>query len=70
MPDAKNAGVHLCPVCGQSEFESDGSYDICDICGWEDDPVQIADPKFRGGANGESLKEARAAWKLKAEENK
>ncbi|MCB9892565.1 MAG: hypothetical protein H6832_01620 [Planctomycetes bacterium] len=36
-----------------------GTYEICDVCGWEDDPVQFADPDRRGGANKESLREAR-----------
>jgi hypothetical protein len=33
------------------------------VCGWEDDPVQRADPSFAGGANVLSLNEARAAWR-------
>lgn len=54
--------LHPCPCCGfrtMSE-EARGSYDICAVCGWEDDPVQHDDPDYRGGANFESLKEARA----------
>ena len=39
-----------------------GSYDICEICGWEDDEVQQRWPGYRGGANGESLCEAQAAF--------
>ena len=37
-----------------------GTYDICAVCGWEDDLVQFHDPDFRGGANRESLREAQA----------
>ncbi|MES2421301.1 MAG: CPCC family cysteine-rich protein [Pseudomonadota bacterium] len=32
---------------------------MCDSCRWEDDPVQENDPNFAGGANRESLNEAR-----------
>jgi len=48
-----------CPACGFLTFsEAPGSYDICDVCGWEDDNVQLAHPCFGGGANSESLVEA------------
>jgi hypothetical protein len=45
-----------CPSCGFLVFyEPPGSYDICSICGWEDDHVQLKHPLMRGGANGGSL---------------
>lgn len=48
-----------CPCCGFLTFgEPPGSYEICDVCGWEDDHVQLAHPACRCGANGESLLEA------------
>ena len=53
---------HMCPVCGKFEFDSHGSYDICDICGWEDDPIQEDDPDA-GGANWETLRGYRALYK-------
>ena len=47
-----------CPACGFEVLEdSVGSYDICPICGWEDDGVQLRFPSMRGGANGECLYE-------------
>ena len=47
-----------CPSCGFLMFsEGVGSYEICGICGWEDDDVQLKYPGMRGGANGGSLKE-------------
>jgi len=47
-----------CPACGFEVFdEPPGSYDICPICGWEDDEVQLRFPTMRGGANMESLHE-------------
>lgn len=51
-----------CPVCGFLVFSGPpGSYDICPVCDWEDDHVQLAHPLMRGGANRESLVEAQIA---------
>ena len=48
-----------CAACGFVVFdEPPGSYGICDVCGWEDDHVQLSHPTMRGGANAESLLEA------------
>lgn len=41
--------------------EPPGSFEICDVCGWEDDHVQLAHPLMGGGANRESLVEAQTA---------
>lgn len=38
--------------------EPPGNYEICPICYWEDDIVQLKDPDFEGGANDVSLREA------------
>ncbi|MGA8943295.1 MAG: CPCC family cysteine-rich protein [Thermoactinomyces sp.] len=52
---------YACPCCGYLTRieEEPGSYDICPVCYWEDDPVQFKDPNFHGGANEVSLNEAR-----------
>ncbi len=49
-----------CPSCGFLTIDEDayGTYNICTICGWEDDQVQLANPCSRGGANKESLYES------------
>ena len=48
-----------CPACGFLTFsEPPGSYALCDVCGWEDDHVQLTHPRMQGGANSESLVEA------------
>lgn len=45
-----------CPCCGFFVFcEPAGSYEICSVCGWEDDAVQLRYPGMSGGANDESL---------------
>lgn len=56
-----------CPCCGYRTMEGDfyGSYEICAVCGWEDDAVQLANPCSDGGANKESLfqcQRARTSW--------
>jgi len=50
-----------CPCCGElTRSEKDyGTFDICDVCGWEDDNVQADDPDYEGGANRPSLNQAR-----------
>jgi Cysteine-rich CPCC len=59
MPDDQDIP---CPACGFLTLEGAyGSYVICDLCGWEDDHVQLANPACGGGANSESLIEAQAA---------
>lgn len=51
-----------CPACGFLTCEENyGNYNICEICGWEDDGVQLANPCSGGGANGESLAEAQSS---------
>lgn len=48
-----------CPCCGYRTLaEGAGSYEICAVCWWEDDPVQLASPLLQGGANKVSLAEA------------
>jgi len=52
------SNTYPCPACGFLVFdEPPGSYAICDVCGWEDDHVQLSHPTMRGGANRESLLE-------------
>ena len=56
----------LCPCCGARSLAEPGVYEICDVCGWEDDPVQSADPDYAGGANLQSLNAARRKWQEKS----
>jgi hypothetical protein len=53
------ATSYPCPACGYLVFSAPaGSYEICPICNWEDDPVQLRHPDLAGGANNVSLIEA------------
>lgn len=58
---------HKCPCCENRTFPGDdifpGSFFICPVCYWEDDNVQFENPEFSGGANDESLNEARSNYK-------
>ena len=47
------------PVCGRSNVEE---YDICPVCNWENDPVQLLHPSTSRGANQMTLEEARKAY--------
>jgi len=54
-----------CPVCSEYSFEETNDFDVCDVCGWENDSVQLLDADYRGGANRISLNEARTRWALR-----
>ena len=51
---------YTCPCCGYKTLDEGGfgTYDICRMCGWEDDLSQFNNPDFRGGANSPSLIES------------
>ena len=51
---------YACPCCGYKTFEHEpnGSFEICEVCFWEDDPIQLEDPNYEGGANPMSLRQA------------
>ncbi|AEE47593.1 CPCC family cysteine-rich protein [Cellulomonas fimi] len=52
-----------CPCCGHVTFgEPPGSYEICGVCFWEDDAVQLRWPNYGGGANTPSLIEAQRTF--------
>ena len=53
---------YLCPCCGQYAFSGANTFEICEICGWENNRVQNEYPDFAGGANHMSLNEARKAF--------
>lgn len=56
---------YICPCCENYTFEEKpgNTYQICPVCYWEDDRREYEDEEYDGGANGISLKEARANYK-------
>ena len=56
------AADRICPCCGKYHFEEKGAYEICPVCGWEDDPLQRREPDLAGGANTLSLNDARRKY--------
>jgi len=56
----RGSNRYPCPCCGYLTLgeKPTGTYLICEVCFWEDDPVQYRDPCYEGGANRASLKEA------------
>jgi hypothetical protein len=53
----------VCPCCGHRVFgEPPGSYEICPVCFWEDDVVQLRWPDYDGGANRPSLVQAQCNY--------
>ncbi|WP_042889398.1 CPCC family cysteine-rich protein [Bacillus cereus] len=49
-----------CPLIRDKTLEEEppGTYEICNICYWENDEVQFNDPDFEGGANEVLLRQA------------
>ncbi len=49
-----------CPCCGYQTLTAPppGTFEICIVCGWEDDNLQFAKPDYKGGANKTSLRQA------------
>lgn len=63
LSNARCAPCLPCPACGFVTVPDAtyGSYNICEVCGWEDDGLQLANPACGGGANRASLLEAQLA---------
>ena len=52
-----------CPCCGHHIFDRPpGNYDICPVCFWEDDDIQLRWPDWAGGANSLCLVDAQRAY--------
>jgi hypothetical protein len=54
-----------CRCCGSPTLEERDAWEVCRTCGWEDDPLQASKPDYAGGANIQSLSQARLAWQMK-----
>lgn len=56
---------YKCPCCGNYTYLEPvgGTDEICPVCFWEDDKIQLKDITYAGGANAMSLQEARENYK-------
>lgn len=59
----KTLQPHKCPICGAYEFPYEHSFDICEVCGWEDDLYINDDGEEDTGANRCTPRVARMLWK-------
>lgn len=59
-----NSKDTICPVCEKYSFEFPDDYDICSICGWENDGLQRERKDYWGGANDLSVNEAKTVYLL------
>ena len=62
-------GTHICPVCGKTIFSSQSSYEICCICGWEDEGGCEEYPDEESSANYCSLNEYRRRFFQRVQED-
>ncbi|MBC8049807.1 MAG: hypothetical protein H7X92_06640 [Chitinophagales bacterium] len=47
---------YTCPCCGYNAFSGPvGSFEICNVCFWEDCPIESLDISYEGGPNKISL---------------
>ena len=51
-----------CACCSLPSLPAGSIFEICPLCGWQDDVVQNDDPDFVGGANALSLNEYHRKW--------
>lgn len=52
---------YACPCCGflTQDRAPPGTFEICEVCRWQSDPIQDVDLDYTGGANEISLRTAR-----------
>ena len=61
-------GKYQCPCCEHYTLneQADNTFQLCPVCYWEDDGVQLNDPEYEGGANKVSRNQARINFKKMA----
>ena len=59
-----NATLYPCPICGEMTLSSEEySFDICKVCGWQEDGLQQKHPDELGPNKQWTLNAAKDAWK-------
>lgn len=53
------SATNICPVCGGATLDA---FEVCPVCDWQNDRVQMEHPDMEGGANNMSLNQAKKAW--------
>ena len=63
--DTNIYGKYKCPCCDYYTLDSkaDNTFQLCLVCFWEDDGIQLGEPDYEGGANEVSLNQARANFR-------
>ena len=58
-------GKYQCPCCRYYTLDNQpyNTFQLCPVCYWEDDGVQLNFPEYKGGANEVSLNQARKNFK-------
>ena len=51
----------ICPICKKYRLPEPNTYEMCQVCGWFDDPLQFEEPNSLGN-NDLSLNEYRKKW--------
>lgn len=56
---------YKCPCCGYYTLgvKADNTFQICPVCYWQDDGIQLNNPLYEGGANSVNLITARENFK-------
>ena len=54
--------LKICPCCGHETEGTQNNWEICEVCGWEDNPSQSKHPESWGGANSLSLNLSKKVW--------
>jgi len=53
------ADLLQCPCCDFFTLPARGDYDICPVCFWEDDGIDVDRPDVRSGPNHMTLRQGR-----------